>query len=116
VLASDGDAGLIQLRELAWGYSSWNYQVFRCTLQRLASCEKTISTEQNFDGLHVLDKSDPSGYLVHLVILLQPDKPNRSHEQNRLADFFSILPALIVTILQTSARSQAVTPRSGALR
>jgi len=65
----------------------------------LAGCGKTISAQRNFDGLHVWDKPDLSGYLVclvHLVSLVQPnkpDRPNRPNEQDRLADFFSILLA-----------------------
>jgi hypothetical protein len=65
--------------------------------------------------MHVWDKSGLSGYLVHLVDLVhlvypvslvrpnkldkpnkpikrdRPDRPNRPNEQDRLADFFSIL-------------------------
>jgi hypothetical protein len=50
-----------------------------------------------FDGPHVWDKPGLSGYLVclvHLVSLMQSnksDRPNRPEEQDRLADFFSIL-------------------------
>jgi hypothetical protein len=47
-----------------------------------------------FDGPHVWDKPGLSGYLVHLVSLMQPNKPdrrNRPNDQDRLADFFSIL-------------------------
>jgi hypothetical protein len=46
---------------------------------------------ENFDGLHVWDKPGYLGcfvYLVHLVSLVQPN------EQDRLADFFSILLGL----------------------
>jgi hypothetical protein len=60
----------------------------------LAGCGKTILAQQNFDGLHVWDKPGLSGYLVCLVSLMQPntpDRPNRPNEQDRLADFFSIL-------------------------
>jgi hypothetical protein len=63
----------------------------------LAGCEKTMSARENFDGSHVWDKSGLPGYLVclvHLVSLIQPnkpDRPNRPNEQDRLADFFSIL-------------------------
>jgi hypothetical protein len=60
----------------------------------LAVCGKTISAQQGLDGLHVWDKPGLSGYLVHLVSLMQPnkpDRPNRPNEQDRLADFFSIL-------------------------
>jgi hypothetical protein len=63
----------------------------------LAGCGKTISAQQNFDGLHVWDKPGLSGYLVclvHLVSLIQPnkpDRPNRPNEQDRLADFFNSL-------------------------
>jgi hypothetical protein len=48
-------------------------------------------------GPHVWDKPGLSGYLVclvHLVRLMQPnkpDRPNRPNEQDRLANFFSIL-------------------------
>jgi hypothetical protein len=48
---------------------------------------------ENFDGPHVWDKSGLSGYpvcLVHLVSLMQPNKPdrlNRPNEQDRLTDF-----------------------------
>ena len=54
----------------------------------------------NFDGSCVWHKPGLSGYLVclvHLVSLTQPIKPdrlNRPNEQDRLADFFSILPVL----------------------
>jgi hypothetical protein len=50
-----------------------------------------------FEGQYVWDKSDLSGYLVclvHLVGLIQankPDRPNRLNKQDRLADFFSSL-------------------------
>ncbi len=68
---------------------------------------------QNFTGPHVWDKPGPSGHLVclvHLVDLVnlvglvqankqdkpnkrdRPDRPNRPNEQDKLADFFSILP------------------------
>ena len=33
-------------------------------------CGKTISAQQNFDGLHVRDKPGRSGYLVYLVHLV----------------------------------------------
>ena len=49
---------------------------------------------ENFDGPHVWDKPGLSGYLVYLVGLVQPnrrDRPDRPNEQDRLADFFSIL-------------------------
>jgi hypothetical protein len=52
---------------------------------------------ENFDGAHVWGKPGLSGYLVcqvHLVSLIQPnkpDRPNRPNEQDRLADFSSIL-------------------------
>ena len=49
---------------------------------------------ETFDGPHVWDKPGLSGYLVclvHLVSLMQPNKPDRPNEQDRLADFFSIL-------------------------
>ena len=49
---------------------------------------------ENFDGPHVWDKPGRSSCLVHLVRLIQPnkpDRPNRPNEQDRLADFFSIL-------------------------
>jgi hypothetical protein len=49
---------------------------------------------ENFDGPHVLDKPGLSSCLVHMVSLMQPnkpDRPNRPNEQDRLADFFSIL-------------------------
>ena len=36
----------------------------------LAGCGKTILAQQNFDGLHVWDKSGLSGYLVCLVSLI----------------------------------------------
>ena len=39
--------------------------------------------------------------LVHLVSLMQPnkpDRPNRPNEQDRLADFFSILLDVLVQI------------------
>ncbi len=58
---------------------------------------KIMWARQNFTGRHVWDKPGLSGYLVclvHLVILIQPNKPdrrNRPNEQDRLADFFSIL-------------------------
>jgi hypothetical protein len=45
--------------------------------------------------------------LVDLVHLVSPVQPS---EQDRLADFFSILPALTITIMQAGARSQAVCP------
>jgi hypothetical protein len=65
-------------------------------------------THWNSDSLHVWDKPGLSGYLVclvHLVSLLQPnklDRPNRPNEQDRLADFFSILPdvSLLCGVLQ----------------
>ena len=68
-----------------------------------------------------LDQAGLYGYLVHLVSLVdlvylvglaQPnrrDRPNRPNEQDRLADFFGILLALIVTIMRA-------TPRFGGLR
>jgi hypothetical protein len=65
----------------------------------LAGCGKIIPAQQHFDGLHVWQKPGLSGYLVclvHLVSLIQPnkpDRPNRPNEQDRLADFFSILLA-----------------------
>jgi len=43
----------------------------------------------------VWDKPGLSSFLVYLVSLIQPnkhDRPNRPNEQERLADFFSILP------------------------
>jgi hypothetical protein len=49
---------------------------------------------EDFDGLHVWGKPGLSGYLVclvHLVSLMQPNKPDRPNEQDRLADFFSNL-------------------------
>ena len=58
---------------------------------------KNYIASQNFTGPHVLDKPGLSDYLVclvHLVSLMQPnkpDRPNRPNEQDRLADFFSIL-------------------------
>ena len=63
---------------------------------------KNISTQQNFDGPHVWDKPGLSGYLVYLVSLMQPnkpDRPNRPNEQDRLADFFSILLYVIASAL-----------------
>jgi hypothetical protein len=59
---------------------------------------------ENFDGPYVWDKPGLSGYLVwlvHLVSLLQPnkpDRPNRPNEQDRLADFFSILQGACPTL------------------
>ena len=64
-----------------------------------------MCARQNVDGSHVWGKPSLSGYLVHLVSLVQlnnrdrpnrrdkPDRPNRPNEQDRLADFFSILLA-----------------------
>src|ERR1700704_519079 len=43
------------------------------------------------NGLHGWDKPGLSGYLVSLMQLNKPDRPNRPNEQDRLADFFSIL-------------------------
>ena len=63
-------------------------------------CGKTISAQQCFDGPRVWDKPRLSGYLVCLVCLVEqdrldelnkPDEPDRPHEQNRLANRFSIL-------------------------
>jgi hypothetical protein len=39
--------------------------------------------------------------LVHLVSLMQPnkpDRPNRLHEQDRLADFFSVQLRVVVRV------------------
>ena len=44
--------------------------------------------------MHVWNKPGLSGYLVcliHLVSLMQPNKPDRPNEKDRLVDFFSIL-------------------------
>ena len=62
---------------------------------------------QNFDGPHVWDKPGLSGYLVYLVSLMQPNKPdrlNRPNEQDRLADCFSILRREVCDV-QTSSLS-----------
>ena len=97
------------------------YDAQQLAADLLADCGKTISVQQNFDGPHVWHKPGLSGYLVclvhlvdlvcfvylvHLVYpdsLVQPnkqdkpnkplkrDRPNRANEQDRLADFFSIL-------------------------
>jgi hypothetical protein len=48
--------------------------------ERPLGCGKTISAQQNFDGLHVWDRLGLSGYLVclvHLVGLIQPNKPDQ---------------------------------------
>jgi hypothetical protein len=37
---------------------------------------KTIFARQNIDSPHVWDKPGPSGYLVCLVSLIQPNKPD----------------------------------------
>ena len=50
-----------------------------------------MSARENFDGPHVWDKPGLSGYLDYLVSLMQPSKADRPNEQDRLADFFSIL-------------------------
>jgi hypothetical protein len=55
-----------------------------------AGCRKTISAQKNFDGLHVPDKPSLSGYLAHLVSLMQPNKPDRLNEQERLANLFQL--------------------------
>jgi hypothetical protein len=47
---------------------------------RLTGCGKTISAQQNIDGPHVRDKPGLSGYLVHLVSLMQPNKPDRTEQ------------------------------------
>jgi len=63
----------------------------------LADCGKTMLALLKSHGPHVWDKPGLSGYLVclvHLVSLMQPnkpDRPNRPNEQDKLADFFSIL-------------------------
>jgi hypothetical protein len=81
----------------------------------LTGCGKTISAQRNFDNRHVWDKPGLSGDLVCFVDLVhlvdpvslvqpnkqdkpnkltkrgRPDRPNRPNEQDRLADFFSIL-------------------------
>ena len=65
--------------------------------ESLAGCGKTILIRESFDGLHVWDEFGLSGYLVclvHLVSPMQPNKPDRPNEQDRLADFFSILLGL----------------------
>ena len=48
--------------------------------------------------------------LVYLVSPVQPNERDTPNEQDRLADFFSILPALTITIMQAGARSQVVRP------
>jgi hypothetical protein len=69
---------------IQWG---WVYQ----------AAGKTIVARWKFTGRHVWGKPGLSGYLVcpvNLVRLIQlhkPDRPNRPNEQDRLADFFSIL-------------------------
>ena len=59
----------------------------------------TILTQQNRDGPHVWDKlslsglfglSGSSGFLVHRVGLVQPNKQDRPNEQVMLADCFRI--------------------------
>ena len=63
----------------------------------LGACEKTVSAQQDFDGLHVWGKPGLSGYLVCLVQpnkqdkLNKPNKRDRPNEQDRLADFSNIL-------------------------
>jgi hypothetical protein len=67
----------------------------RC--ESLAGCGKSMPARRKSNGPHARDKPGLSGYLVclvHLVSLIQPnkpDRPNRPNEQDRLADFFSIL-------------------------
>jgi hypothetical protein len=71
-------------------------------MEELAGCGNTIVACQSFDDLHVWHKPGLSRYLiclVHLVSLIQsnkPDRPNRPNEQDRLADFFSILLVNVV--------------------
>ena len=61
----------------------------------LAGCGKTTLARENFEGPHVRQKPRLSGYLVHLVSLMQPNKRDRPNKPNNgllmLADFFSIL-------------------------
>jgi hypothetical protein len=63
------------------------------SVESVAGCGKTISTQQNFDVLQVWNKPGLSGYLVDLVHLVsfvqpkKPDKPNKPNEQDGLADF-----------------------------
>ena len=67
------------------------------SFRSLTGCGKTLWAGENFDGPHVWDKPGLSGYLVCLVYLVnlmqpnEPDRPYRPNEQDRLADFFSIL-------------------------
>jgi hypothetical protein len=69
---------------------------------------------ESSDGPHARDKLGLSGYLVclvHLVRLMQPnkpDRPNRPNEQERLADFFSIL----LTQRRTNPVAQIVRDRN----
>ena len=55
-------------------------------------------------------------YLVYPRSLVQPNKRDRPDEQDRLADFSSLLLGLIVSVMQASAGYQAITPRSDGLR
>ena len=69
-------------------------------MRLLGVCGKTLWARWNFTGLHVWGKPGLSSYLVclvHLVSLMQPDKPEQpagSHASRFTApgsDFFSIL-------------------------
>ena len=73
-------------------------------IEDLSGCGTTKSARENFEGPHVWHKPGLSGYLVclvHLVSLIQPnklDRPNRPNEQDRLADFSSILLYIHLTL------------------
>jgi hypothetical protein len=74
---------------------------------------KTIAARWIFDGPYVWDKPGLSGYLVclvHLVSLMQPnkpDRPNRPNEQDRLADFYSILLETQETVVYNARDGEA---------
>jgi len=52
------------------------------------------------NGPQVWEKALLSGYHVSPVSLMQPDRPSRPNEQDRLADFFSILLGLGFAVIQ----------------
>ena len=70
-----------------------------------------MSARKNVDGPQVFNR--PGLCLVHLVSLMQlnkPDRPYRPSEQARLADFFSILePALFMKVRSESVQTRSET-------
>ena len=52
----------------------------------LTGCGRTMIAQQSFDGMHVCNKPRLSDYLVRLVSLMQPNKPEQlagSHVSRR---------------------------------